>query len=560
MDNELNQLRERVRQLEHLELDYHQLRHLIDYAAQNQRLDRYAGDIFLHADPSTGLILDANPLATDLLGYSPEEFLTLTIDSIEVIDGHRESPSKRYIESDIERVIYDCFYRHKDGRLLPIHAHKRLITVLDKPTLHYALEVRSLHKKLWHELNRREDMDYQFREKLKLLNEINVELGVVDSFDELCRLAVTLGIQRLGFERLGLWFLDAENNRMMGTYGVDEDGNIRDERTSGWTFENTPLTDFLTGHKDPIITQDDAPIYNNRSEIIGYGWHISVPLLYHGKFIGYMTADNYLTKQVMKNYEPELLRLYGATIGHLAAHQRDQEAAAKLSDSLHLKQERVGILETFISHVGHDFRTPLTIIGTNTYLLSRSTDPTRKEQIAQNIQHQIMYIDRVINRMLEVIKLESISEMALAPMDMSILLLQTVEPIEILAHDKHITCSVQADTRVSIRVNGEWMARALSEIMENAVQYTDEGGRISIDLLVYDHEVAIRIQDSGMGIDNAHLDKIFNHLYRVDEARTRQGVGLGLTLAKQVVEAHKGRILVESTPGDGSVFTVTLPR
>lgn len=410
----------------------------------------------------------------------------------------------------------------------------------------------------YQQLRLQEALNEEFREKLKIMNEINAELGVLDSFDEMCRLVIWEGMNRLGFERLGLWFLDPKTNRMHGTYGIDEEGKIRDERTSNWVFENTTLLDYLNGYKEAIVMQE--PIYNNRSEVIGDGWHISVPVLYQGKFIGYMTADNFLTQQPMKEYQPELLRLYGTTIGHLATHQRDQESAHKLSDAIRLKQERVGMLEMFISHVGHDFRTPLTIISTNTYLLNKTHDEARKQEIAQNIQDQVMYMDRVINRMLEVIRLETISGFTLIRANLATILYHAFDTIEALAIERSVRCEMSGNPQVKILANMEWLGRAISEVLKNAVQYTDSGGHVNMDVVTTEAEVCITIRDTGVGIAAEELDKIFNHLYRINQARTDRGVGLGLTLAKLVVEAHGGCILVESTVGKGSTFQIILPR
>ena len=98
-------------------------------------------------------------------------------------------------------------------------------------------------------------------------------------------------------------------------------------------------------------------------------------------------------------------------------------------------------------------------------------------------------------------------------------------------------------------------------LVDNAVKYTPSGGWVNVSWTAKDGQVTLRVEDNGVGIQEEHLQNIFDRFYRVDEARSRAdgGVGLGLAISRWIVDAHDGRIWVDSTPGEGSTFTVVLP-
>src|SRR5262249_59759232 len=103
------------------------------------------------------------------------------------------------------------------------------------------------------------------------------------------------------------------------------------------------------------------------------------------------------------------------------------------------------------------------------------------------------------------------------------------------------------------------MSNVLANLLEKAIKYTANGGNIVIDAYKKKEHTVILIKDSGIGISSDEVPKIWDRLYRGDKSRTEPGLGLGLSLVKAVVEAHKGRIEVDSDPGVGSVFTLYLP-
>lgn len=555
MVDELDTLRRRIQRLEAMERDYEHLNRLIDSAAQGQNIHYVTGNSILYVDPSTHQILEANDLAYDLLGFQGDQLQGVSIDSLEVLDNNTHEPPALYVETSRHERIYTCSYRYRDGTLLPVRIYKRLVEKDGKRIWHYLVEELSLHKLLLHELHRREHTDYQFQQKLKTLNEINFDLNHIDSFDELCWHGVKLGIERLGFNRLSLWFLDKKKNRMVGSYGIDEQGHIRDERQQSWAFDGTHVIDFLAGKTEPIITYNEAPLYNDKSEIITDGWHISVPMLNGEQFIGFMAADNLLSKLPMFNYEPELLRLYGITIGHLAALTCARHQAL----DLRLEQERVHMLKTFIRDVGHDFRTPLAVIQTNTYLLQKVNDNDKKKSLVNIIQEQATYITQMINDMLDIVKLEYELDLDPIPMILTHLVTAVVQTYDALAVAKHIQWHFDLDTSAVIQADAHYLEQALGSVVKNAIQYTQTGGHIRLSMQCYENTVGIRVQDTGIGMESYHLDKIFKPLYRVDEARTDRGSGLGLSIAKAIVEAHHGHITVESVLGEGTTFEIVFP-
>lgn len=552
MYGDLEQLQRRM------EREYTALKQLIDAAANNENLDKYGANALLYVDKATLQIVDVNPDAVNLLGFDIHELRAFRIDEIEVISD--EASLATYTQNANQMEIYRCSYRHRDQHLIPVRVHRRLISDDSGGSLlQYSLEEISLRWKLWAELSRREDRDFHFREKLKNLNEINLELAEAESLHELCRLAIQLGMEKLDFDRLSIWFHDENAQVMVGTYGVDEAGAVRDERHIRWSYADTPVVDFIEGRNNLLIVQDKAPIYNHLSQVIAYGWHVSVPLLHRGQFIGFMTADNFINRHSLKDYQPELLRLYGITVGHLAAHQRELEAARQSQLELRLEQERNRMLETFIRDIGHEFRTPLSVINVNSYLIRRIDDSPKRNQFAQEIQAQVGVISAMIDSLIYIVKLENGDNLTFSPVDMKSLIEAVVTGLTAFAGSRMIHFQPLLSSVPPVQGDAERLTRAVHEIAKNAVQYSPPNSNVTISLQGAADHLILRIQDQGIGLAQGEIDKIFNRLYRVDQARTDRGAGLGLSIARRIVEAHHGTISVASVPHQGSTFEIRLP-
>lgn len=555
MTSSLHVPAEYLLQLEHIAREYGRIEALMQQVAQGESLERFGDLSILYVDPSTLRIVETNSAALDFLGYSHEALIGMDIRALEVYRPEYSASHHTYIQNGSEEQLYTCDYRHVQGHTVTVTVHRRQMPRDGRTVFHYRLEDRSLAQRIRRELQRREDTSFKFQEKLKALNDIMLELTRIDSFDALCEQVIRLGMQRLGFDRLGMWFLDRENQMMIGSYGVDERGELRDEHEMRWSYRETYIQAFVDGKTDTTIAHDDEPIYNHHSEVIGYGWHVTAPIMHGSVCIGVLTADNYLRNYPIKSYEPELLRQYGLAVGQLTELLRRRQQAI----ALHLAEEQNKMLHTFLKDVGHDFRTPLSIISTKSFLIRRVESGEQKDAFAHDIQQQVMAISGMLNNMSEYIELIYGREMYREPTPLRNFVQSVIDGYRDQSQYAKVRWRVTLDRDATVMIDRQYMSQALGAIIENALQYTLDIGHVRINFLQAAHEIGIQIHDNGIGIHARDLPNIFKPLFRVDEARTERRSGLGLTLAKTVVEAHGGRITVESQVGQGSTFTVWLP-
>jgi signal transduction histidine kinase len=150
-------------------------------------------------------------------------------------------------------------------------------------------------------------------------------------------------------------------------------------------------------------------------------------------------------------------------------------------------------------------------------------------------------------------------KLSLVPVNISNLIEDTVGLYEYVAEDKNITISVNCAKNIAMNADRNRMRQVLANLVDDAIKYTPSGGSIAIDAYHEQDQTVILVKDTGVGIPPEEISKIWDRLYRGDKSRSQPGLGLGLSLVKAVVQAHKGRIEVHSVPGAGSVFTLHFP-
>ena len=211
--------------------------------------------------------------------------------------------------------------------------------------------------------------------------------------------------------------------------------------------------------------------------------------------------------------------------------------------------------------IAHDLRSPLSVLSGYAEALSDGKLPGTPE--VYTILHQET---RQLSRLVEDLRLLSLADagelqLILQPCDPRALLERAAARHAVAASGSGVSLRLEDGSPLpSVRLDSERMAQVLDNLVLNALRYTPPGGEIVLSARQAGDFVELLVRDSGSGIAPAELPHVFDRFYRGDKARQQNGEsGLGLAIAKSIVEAHGGTIRVESAPGQGSLFTLTLP-
>lgn len=228
---------------------------------------------------------------------------------------------------------------------------------------------------------------------------------------------------------------------------------------------------------------------------------------------------------------------------------------------MEVQHNRLGFLREFIGSISHDFKTPLSIIKANLYLIERLDNPEKQRAKLAQVRQQAERLEKLLQDVIAIVRLDSDLEASQSRVDMRRLLASAVANLQHRANERRIQLILHSHNHPQVIGSELSLHQALMCLIENAINYTDEGGTIELSCQVEGDELQIRVKDTGIGIGEDDLPRIFDYFYRADKARSREtgGAGLGLPIAKRIVELHLGRISVESRLGQGSTFTMHLP-
>ncbi|RLC80239.1 MAG: hypothetical protein DRJ03_05785 [Chloroflexi bacterium] len=222
----------------------------------------------------------------------------------------------------------------------------------------------------------------------------------------------------------------------------------------------------------------------------------------------------------------------------------------------------------FMAGVTHELKTPLAVIRVHANNLStyheRLPIPKQKE-ILGTIQKQVILLERSVEDILALTRLDAgAMEIEREPVDLGVLADEIVVSMRPLAEPKQIALRWKKPAAAVMTIaDPRIITRVIRNLVDNAIKYTPAGGMVKVQTIPTTIEgqpyVEVQVKDTGMGVAPEHQEQIFERFYRVDPSHTTPGTGLGLAIVKEIVEAHSGVVKVESLPGVGSTFTVTLP-
>ena len=219
----------------------------------------------------------------------------------------------------------------------------------------------------------------------------------------------------------------------------------------------------------------------------------------------------------------------------------------------------------FIDNLSHELRTPITTISLLAETAARDAEaaPARLRDKISKIEIETGHLTQMVNELLDLSRIESGTvQLLLDDVDMVRLAQMTSERLRLFAERQGLRLRLDLPNQV-LRVRGDEdrLGQVLINLLHNAVKFSPNGGDIVVGVQEGEGEVVTWVRDPGIGVPAADRARIFERFYKVDRARVRGrgGTGLGLSIARHVVESHGGRIWVESTEGEGSTFSFTVP-
>ena len=388
--------------------------------------------------------------------------------------------------------------------------------------------------------------------------------------------------------KLPLYDLSGE---IIGLIGINQNITSRKQFEDHLRYH----AELLENISDAVISTDTSfkiMSWNQGAERL-YGWQADevigkqVDEVVAAQFVGEdeplaasaeaLFEDGHLTGEVMHSHrDGSLLQVYNITTlirndeetptGIVAVNRdiSEQKRAEQHRLDLLLERERVGVLRQVISDMSHDLKNPLANMRTSLYLLDRfADDPLKRRGYLENLDALTVRIETMLDDLLMMSRLEQLTDIfEFGDVRLDQLLEDIVREQQALADERQQQLELHESVmKASIRADLNKLHRALTNLVVNALNYTPEGGTVRLTCHREKSHIMIEVQDNGIGIHEDDQQLIFERFYRADKARSSRtgGSGLGLPIAKRIIEAHGGEITVKSEPNHGSMFTVRLP-
>lgn len=248
----------------------------------------------------------------------------------------------------------------------------------------------------------------------------------------------------------------------------------------------------------------------------------------------------------------------------------------KINDEIHnfatLKQKEIDELKKleafrkeFVADVSHELKTPIFAAQgfVHTLLDGAVNDKNVRTKFLKKAAKSLDGLDMLVQDLLTLSQIETGDiKMKFENIDLNALCTEVVDQFEEKAEKKDIRLKLKAHHKIEVFADWQRITQVVTNLVSNAINYTPEGGEVTITFDLGKKNVTTYITDTGEGIPPQHISRIFERFYRVDKSRSREkgGTGLGLAIVKHILEGHKSKAEVQSTVGKGSVFSFKLPR
>ncbi len=406
-----------------------------------------------------------------------------------------------------------------------------------------------------------EERQWQMTQNLRTVLAVANDLLACPDLNTTLRQAVEALRDKLGVERCGIFV--EHGDYLQGTYGTNSQGHTTDERSLHIPVETAWLDRYQRLKPEDaqwIAIQADQKNWDgHENHSIGEGWIGITRIQAVDGFRAVLFNDAYITNSPLNETLQEVIVIFCTLLGKIIERRQFEE---NIQRALNKETELGELKSRFISTISHEFRTPLTVILSSQQLIKLYDDRMtndKKKQHLQKIEDQVRWMVTLLENVLTISRADKIG------------LVFNPQPIDLLTFCTDVAEEVISSSNTNhnlvfrhIKVEGRYaldeklLHTIITNLLSNAVKYSPPESHIYFDIKSQSNQVILTIQDEGIGISEKDLKHLFQEFYRAENTGSIPGTGLGLSIVKRATEAHGGTIHVESKPGAGTTFTVTL--
>jgi signal transduction histidine kinase len=462
---------------------------------------------------------------------------------------------------------YETEFRTKSGEIGTAWLFREFVELGNGKHFVDTLLDISERKRIEEELHASREAEKEFSEHLTALSEITTELSKEEKLEALCRRVIEMGQERLGYDRLSLWFVTEDRNSIKGMFGVDVQGRITDERQSTIQLNSASLIWPVLRGQIPIQLNANARLFAG-GQVVGQGMRVTAGLWDGETVIGFLSVDNLLQKRPFTDHDCEILHLYASAVGHLCSLKKAQEALTRLKEELerHVTERTAQLefankeLDAFNYSISHDLRTPLRSLDGFSRLLQ---EDYRDQLDAEGL----IYLERIrgasqrmaglIDDLLRLSRLTR-SEMRIVQVDLSATAQSIADDLRATNPERQVEFSIMPGLMGNVDPN--LLRIVLENLLGNAWKFTERHPTAHIEFAASQEggQTVYRVRDDGAGFDMAYVEKLFGVFQRLHSIGEFEGTGIGLTIVQRIIHRHGGHVWVEAAVEQGATFYFTL--
>ncbi len=292
---------------------------------------------------------------------------------------------------------------------------------------------------------------------------------------------------------------------------------------------------------------------------------ILFPLLLLG-----ILGGNFLATRALRpiRHLIESVRSISQDMSALGRRVPNPHTGDELEELITLFNEMQGKIDTLIramkdslDNVAHDLRTPVTRLrGVSELALQKNGLSEECQAALAACLEESLEIQKLLDTLMDISEAETgVLKVDFQPVRLEDLVRKVVDLYGLVAEEKGVSLETRVPSHLTLSADATRLGQALTNLIDNAIKFTPSGGRVTLEAFERNGRIIIEVRDTGVGISEKDLPKIWERLYRGDQSRTEKGLGLGLSLVKAIVALHHGDIIVQSHPGQGTTFTLSLP-